>query len=137
MHLGIRKAQGMVNLQPATGAFWMAAGLCRSCRGVGIPDGPADSRPPASSSSASVSWFHPVDSTLHISVLSSWESLLAQAPCHGSSDIRLGAMAVLRLTRSWQNEVPKITTQRRFGGSVRNQPRSVRDRSELQLMSLA
>lgn len=46
MHLNIRKAQGTVNPQPATGAFWMAAGLCRSCdgpcRGVGTPDGPAD-----------------------------------------------------------------------------------------------
>lgn len=32
MHRNIKKAQWTVNPQLATGAFWMVAGLCRSCK---------------------------------------------------------------------------------------------------------
>ena len=131
------------------GAFWVVAGLRHSCksplrgRGAGSSSTrwpcrqSAQGQPKLGGSAASCSWFRPVVSTLCSSMPSSWEGLSAPTPCHGSSEHRLGAVPVPRLVRSCRSKVPRGTAQRGFGGCARNQPRSVRDRPELQLMSPA
>ena len=149
MHRNIKKAQWTVNPQLAMGAFWMAAGLRRSCkaprRGRGARRSstrwprrqPASSQQKLSDGPASQSCFRPVVSTPCSSTLSSWEGWLAPAPYHRSSEHRLGTIAALGLIRSYRSKVPRSTAQRRFSGCTRNEPGSVVDRSELRLTSPA